>query len=80
MRVFAKDNDIFKLLSEAVSEGLLVVNSERIVVATNRKADRMFGYKREELIGQPLKVLVPDPYRKNHVQHVDDYFKSHKSI
>lgn len=79
MRVFAKNNSIFKLLSEAVSEGLLVINKERDIVATNRKADKMFGYYREELIGQSLNMLIPDPYKKAHHKHVDEYFKHHKS-
>ncbi|NNK18579.1 MAG: PAS domain-containing sensor histidine kinase [Maribacter sp.] len=79
MRVFAKNNNIFKLLSEAVSEGLLVVNRERSIVATNRKADRMFGYHREELIGQPLHMLIPDPFKKGHDKHFDEYFKMHKT-
>lgn len=79
MRVFAKNNNIFKLLSEAVSEGLLVVNRDRVIVATNEKADIMFGYRREELINQPLGILIPDPYEKVHHEHVDEYFKTHKS-
>ncbi len=79
MRVFAKNNTIFKLLSEAVSEGLLVVNRDRIIVATNKKADKMFGYLREELIDQPLKILIPEPYKKGHHKHFDEYFKTHKS-
>jgi len=79
MRVFAKNNSIFKLLSEAVSEGLLVVNRDKIIVATNKKADKMFGYHREELIDQPLNILIPEPYKKGHHKHVDAYFKTHKS-
>jgi len=79
MRVFAKNNSIFKLLSEGVSEGLLVVNRDRIIVATNKKADKMFGYHREELIDQPLMILIPDSYKKDHHKHVDEYYKTHKS-
>ncbi len=79
MRVFAKNNSIFKLLSEAVSEGLLVVNGEKVIVATNEKTDNMFGYHREELIDQPLGILIPDPYKKVHHEHVDVYFKTHRS-
>jgi len=37
MRVFEKNNSIFKLLSEAVSEGLLVINRDKVIVATNEK-------------------------------------------
>jgi PAS domain S-box-containing protein len=79
MRVFAKNNSIFKLLTEAVSEGLLVVNRNRVIVATNEKADMMFGYRREELIDQPLGILIPEPYKKLHHEHVDEYFKTHES-
>ena len=80
MRVFAKNNSIFKLLSEAVSEGLLVVNRDRVIVATNKRADKMFGYRREELIDQPLNILIPDPYKMGHHKHVDEYFNTHKPI
>ena len=80
MRVFAKNNSVFKLLSEAVSEGLLVVNRDRIIVATNKRADKMFGYRREELIDQPLNILIPDPYKMGHHKHVDEYFNTHKPI
>ncbi len=79
MRVFAKDNNIFKFLSEAFSEGLLVFNRDSKIVATNKKADKMFGYRREELIDQPLIILIPDSYKKDHHKHVDEYFKTHKS-
>lgn len=79
MRVFAKNNSIFNLLSEAVSEGLLVVNKDSEIVATNKKVDKMFGYYREELIGQPLSLLIPGSYKKKHHEHVDEYFKTHKS-
>ncbi len=79
MRVFAKNNSIFKLLSEAVSEGLLVVNRDREIVATNKKADKMFGYRREELIDQPLNILISDSYKIGHHKHVDEYFNTHKS-
>lgn len=79
MRVFAKNDNIFRVLSEAVSEGLLVVNSNKLIVATNRKADRMFGYRREELIGRSLNILIPDSYAKKHHKYVEDYFGTHKT-
>ena len=79
MRVFAKNNNIFRVLSEAVSEGLLVVNSNSLIVATNRKANRMFGYRREELIGKSLNILIPDSYAKKHHEYVEDYFGTHKT-
>ena len=77
MRVFDKNSNIFTVLSEAVSEGLIVVNDERIIVATNKKTDKMFGYLSEELIGQSLNILIPDSFSEVHNNHVKDYVKDY---
>lgn len=73
MRVFEKNSNIFNLLSEAVSEGILVVNQEQIIVATNSRTDEMFGYKKDELKGKSLDTLVPSQYRKSHKKHLENY-------
>lgn len=75
MKVFEKNSNIFRLLSEAVSEGILVVNQEQFIVAANGSAHSMFGYADEELVGQPLNILIPSNYRKAHVDHVSGFIK-----
>ena len=75
MKVFAKNSNIFRLLSEAVSEGILVVNDEQLIVAANLSAHTMFGYVNEELIGQPLNKLIPSDYRKTHNNYVKGFIK-----
>lgn len=75
MRVFEEDSNIFVLLSEAISEGLVVVNSEQKIVATNRRAELLFRYEHGELIGKPLSVLIPHTYRDTHEQHVSHFQK-----
>ncbi len=72
MKVFEKQNNVFKILSEAVSEGIVVVNKDQIIVATNGSANQIFGYDQEELIGKPLNTLIPQNYHHNH----GDHFKS----
>jgi PAS domain S-box-containing protein len=79
MRVFPKNSNIFNLLSEGISEGVIVVNAEQIIVATNTSAEEMFGYEKEELIGKPLDTLIPKRYHHNHDAHVDHFIsKSEK--
>ena len=79
MRVFQKNSNIFNLLSEGVSEGIIVVNAEQEIVATNTSAEEMFGYEKEELIGKPLDILIPKRYHHNHDAHVDNFIsKSEK--
>ncbi len=77
MHVFEGNNNIFELLSEAVSEGILVVNQSQQIVATNRRTNEMFGYLREELIGKPLDILIPKTYRERHKGHIENYYGDH---
>lgn len=79
MRVFQKNSNIFNLLSEGVSEGIIVVNTEQVIVASNSSAQAMFGYQNDELLGQPLDTLIPRRYHKTHDQHVEHFIaKSEK--
>lgn len=74
MRVFEeKKGNIFKILSEAISEGIVIVNSKQIIVTSNDAAERMFGYTHEELVGQNLSVLIPQRYHHNHHIQVDEF-------
>ncbi len=73
MQVFEKNSNIFNLLSEAVSEGILVVNQEQVIVAMNRRTNEMFGYEEDELKGNHLSTLIPDQYHKSHKKHIENY-------
>ena len=53
-------------------EALLITDEKGIVQNINTKAIELFGYKQEELSGQNIKVLVPQPHRSKH----DDYIKN----
>jgi len=39
----------------------------------NRMTEKLFGYRREELLGQPLETLLPDELRASHVHNRDAY-------
>ncbi|MEP2279170.1 PAS domain-containing sensor histidine kinase [Maribacter sp.] len=73
MQDFQENSDIFNLLSEGVSEGIIVVDSNQIVVATNTSSDQMFGYEKGELLGKPLDVLIPKRYHAGHDAHVEKF-------
>lgn len=68
--------EAFKILFEGASEGIVVVNSKHMIVATNASARSIFGYEKDELEGQELNTLIPRSYHKNHHAHVDG-FMSH---
>ena len=77
--MFQKDQDIFNILFEAVSEGVIVVDETQNIVATNVSADNMFGYKRRELINQHLNVLIPQKYHSTHNAHFTKFAQSGKT-
>jgi PAS domain S-box-containing protein len=56
----------FQSLVESASDGIVVANGRGIIVSWNRAASRLFGYSMEEMIGQPLTVMMPQRYRDAH--------------
>jgi PAS domain S-box-containing protein len=71
--MFQKDQDVFNLLFEAVSEGVIVVDETQTIVATNVSVEHMFGYENKELIGKPLNILIPKNYHSEHVGHFNGF-------
>jgi PAS domain S-box-containing protein len=51
---------------ESSPSGLLMIDADGIIVLVNREIERLFGYAREELLGRPVEMLVPDRFRDAH--------------
>jgi two-component system cell cycle sensor histidine kinase/response regulator CckA len=64
---------------ESASQGVLTVGTGGTIELVNAKVEEMFGYKRAELIGKPLELLVPERHRAIHVHHRADYFGNPRS-
>ena len=56
----------FRLVVEASPSGIVLMNGEGRVVLVNAETERLFGYTREELTGQPVEMLVPERFRGDH--------------
>ncbi|HTW87661.1 MAG TPA: ATP-binding protein [Candidatus Binataceae bacterium] len=61
---------------KAASEGLIVVDRQGRILEANPQAEQLFGYTQEELLGQPVELLVPTQNRELHHRHVGDYFSA----
>jgi len=53
----------FRAVVESVPNAILLVDGQGKVTLTNPQAQALFGYAREELIGRPLELLIPEGYR-----------------
>lgn len=64
----------FRELLEAAPDAMIVAGSDGRIVLVNRQCEQMFGYTREELVGQPIEMLIPARYRGHHTGHRDRFF------
>jgi PAS domain S-box-containing protein len=55
--------DRFRLVVEASPNGIVLVNAQGHIMLVNTCVEKLFGYGREELIGQGIEVLVPERFR-----------------
>jgi PAS domain S-box-containing protein len=60
-------------LFESSPNGIVITNAEGQIVMVNEQVEVMFGYVREELIGQPVDMLLPEGMRSKHIRHRRDY-------
>ncbi len=58
--------DRFRLIVEAAPNAMLIIDAGGIVTLVNAQAERLFGYTREELLGQFIEILVPARFRSQH--------------
>lgn len=77
--MFKKNQKIFNILFEAVSEGIILVDKDQKIVAVNSSSESIFGYQKDELINQSLDRLIPMKYRINHKTHFNVFMNSNSS-
>ena len=58
-------------LLEATSDSMVVANSEGRILLANLQTDQQFGYAREELLGQPIEILLTEPSRPQYRERFD---------
>ena len=58
----------FESLVESATDAIVVANGRGVIVSWNRAAARLFGFSADDIIGQPLTVLMPERYREGHTR------------
>ena len=51
---------------DSTPNAMVMINQQGLIEMVNAQVERVFGYAREELLGEPVEKLVPDRFRKNH--------------
>lgn len=64
-----KDKDRLDAMFENATEGMLMVSQSGNIIMLNKYAEKLFGYSREELIGEKIEKLIPARFASRHTQH-----------
>lgn len=64
----------FRDLLESAPDAIVIVNRQGRIVLVNAQTQTVFGYSRDELLDQPVELLLPERYRDQHPGHRDGFF------
>ena len=63
----------YRTLTEVDPDGIVVMDDVGVIVSANPAMERIFGYTPEELVGEPLSILVPERFREAHSKGIQRY-------
>ena len=66
----------YKAILETTVDAIITIDSQGIVQTFNAAAEKIFGYRAEEVIGNNVKMLMPEPYRSEHDGYISRYLKT----
>jgi protein-histidine pros-kinase len=64
----------FRGLLEAAPDAMVITDGQGRILLVNAQAEKAFGWRRDELLGQPVEVLMPERFRSAHPGHRTEYF------
>ncbi len=64
----------FRTFLEAAPDAVVIVDRTGRIVIVNQQTERLFGYTRDELVGEPVERLIPERLRAQHPQHRAGFF------
>jgi two-component system CheB/CheR fusion protein len=79
MRDLAEAEERVRAVVDHVIDGIVTINARGIVESFNLGAEKIFGYKAAEVIGQSVKILMPEPERSRHDGYVKNYLETRQA-
>lgn len=61
---------------ETAVDGIVVIDKRGIVESFNPAAERIFGFRADEVLGRNISMLMPSPYREEHDEYLNQYLQT----
>ncbi len=74
-----KSTATFRSLLESAPDAMVIVDQQGEIALVNIQAEQLFGYGRDEMLGQPVEMLMPSRFRLAHTGHRADFSTSPRS-
>jgi PAS domain S-box-containing protein len=69
-----RSEEMFRLAVESSPSGMVMIDQTGSILMVNAETERLFGYERDELLGEPVEILVPNRIRPDHPRMRDEFF------
>jgi len=66
----------FRALLESAPDAMVIVSQDGRITIGNAQLEVLFGYARQELLGQPIEMLIPERFREKHPGHRGNFFEN----
>jgi PAS domain S-box-containing protein len=76
--MFQQDQEIFNILLETVSEGVIIVDNHQKIMEVNTSAETIFGYSKSEIMDRELNLLIPSNYHTDHSVYFEKFIQRGK--
>ncbi len=72
------DGAEFQALLDAAADAIIVIDTKGLIEEFNQSAERLFGYRKSDVIGRNVRMLMPEPDRSRHGEYIRRYRESGK--
>ena len=73
---FRESEEHYRAVTEAATDAIITIDSDSTILTVNPAAERIFGYSSQEMIGQPLTMLMPEYLRRLHKSGITHYVET----
>jgi PAS domain S-box-containing protein len=63
----------FRILLDSAPDAMIIADDVGNIVLVNAQTEAMFGFTRDEMLGKPVEMLLPEPVREVHVRHREQF-------